>query len=194
MEHSDGGGRRWWRRAAGSISCAALLCLACWPSVGMALSVAVEDSDNRPMEYLDEAGRLTGFHIELVRAVCAELGWPVSFDRVPWQRAQSLLQSGGADAVTYLVHSPEREAYAVFLADNALSESLVELWVRKNRTAAIRWALPRRQMMTQWRFGGVQGWFYSEEFRAAQADGASVDMSAQTILVLARMLAADRID
>ena len=187
-------GRRWLRRAVGSILCAALLCLAARSSAGTTLTVAVEDSDNSPMEFVDAGGRLTGFHIELVRAVCGELGWSAAFDRVPWQRAQALLQSGGADAVTYLVRSPERDAYAVFLADNALSESLIELWIRKGRGDEIRWDPPLQQMMQRWRFGGIQGWFYSDDFRKAVTGGTSVDMTAPTLLVLGRMLVAGRID
>ncbi len=194
MEYYDTGRRRL-KRAAGSILCAVLLWLAAWPSTGATLTVAVEDSDNSPMEYVDAEGRITGFHIELVRAVCDELGWKASFDRVPWQRAQSLLQSGDVDAVTYLARSPERDAYALFLPDNALSEGLVEFWVRKGRQDEIRWGPTLPQMMQRWRFGGIQGWFYTDDFRAAMAsNGVSVDMTAPTLLVLGRMLVAGRID
>ena len=50
-------------------------------------------------------------------------------------------------------------------------------------------------MMQRWRFGGIQGWLYTDEFRAAMAgNGVAVDMTAPTLLVLGRMLVAGRID
>ena len=131
------------------ILCIALLCLLWRPGLGMTLLVAVEDADNRPLEYADATGRPTGFHIELVRRVAASLGWQVSFDRVPWQRAQVLLEAGSVDAVTYLVRSPVREAYAVFLPDNRLSETGLDLWVLKSRLGDIRWQPPLSQMMSR---------------------------------------------
>lgn len=160
----------------------------------MTLSVAVEDADNRPLEYVDAAGRPTGFHIELVRRVAAGLGWQVSFDRVPWQRAQALLEAGSVDAVTYLVRDPGREAYAVFLPDNRLSESGLDLWVLKSRLDEIRWQPPLSQMMGRWRLGGIQGWYYNDDYKTAEARGAPLDLSAPTNIGLARMLLAGRID
>ena len=176
------------------ILCIALLCLLWRPGLGMTLLVAVEDADNRPLEYADATGRPTGFHIELVRRVAASLGWQVSFDRVPWQRAQVLLEAGSVDAVTYLVRSPVRETYAVFLPDNRLSETGLDLWVLKSRLGDIRWQPPLSQMMSRWRLGGIQGWYYNDDYKAAEAKGAPLDLSAPTNIGLARMLLAGRID
>ncbi|MEI9986499.1 MAG: transporter substrate-binding domain-containing protein [Aliidongia sp.] len=106
MKHFGHGARRRFSCVAGSIFLATLLALPCRPSQGATLTVAVEDADNRPLEYVDAEDRPTGFHIELVRQVAAELGWQVAFDRVPWQRAQALLEAGSVDAVTYLVRRP----------------------------------------------------------------------------------------
>ncbi len=160
----------------------------------MTLSVAVEDGDNRPVEYIDASGQLTGFHIELVRQVADRLGWPVGFTRVPWQRAQALLEAGSVDAVTYLARSPTREAFAVFLPGNRLSESGVDLYVLKSRAGEISWRPPLAQMIRRWRLGGIQGWYFKDEYNPAEVEGMPFDLSATSNVGLARMLLAGRID
>lgn len=182
------------RRLFGSLLSAALLGLSASQSLAASLRVALEDADNRPVEYLDETGRLTGFHVELVRQVCDTLGWQVGFERVPWQRAEALLESGAVDAVTFMARNPQREAYAWFLPDNVLGRTSVELWVLQDRAASIRWEPPLAKTMAHWRVGGVLGWYYGDEYKAAIVAGAPVDLTATSVTALARMLLAGRID
>ncbi|OHX18260.1 hypothetical protein BI343_08530 [Chromobacterium amazonense] len=101
------------------------------PVPAQTLLVAMEEADNRPFEYLDDQGNLTGFHTEIVRAVAKALGWEVSFLRMPWGRAQLSLANGKVDAVTYMGKTAERMKYAVFLDGNQLDVERVTLFVRR---------------------------------------------------------------
>ncbi|MFQ5627047.1 MAG: transporter substrate-binding domain-containing protein, partial [Methyloligellaceae bacterium] len=46
----------------------------------------VTDSDYPPFNYLDEEGELTGFNVDLARALCDELSVECSVRAVPWNR------------------------------------------------------------------------------------------------------------
>ncbi|WP_338621095.1 transporter substrate-binding domain-containing protein [Paludibacterium sp. THUN1379] len=165
--------------------------LAVW---GQTLTVAMEEADNRPFEYLDEQGNLTGFHTELVRMVAADLGWSVQFVRVPWSRAQLLLSTGRVDAVTYMGKTAERQKFAVFLEGNQLHVEHVTLFVRRDDRRRIRYLPPVASMMQQFRFGAPRGYFLGQEISDAISAGGKVDLSPQTQAQLFNMLLARRID
>lgn len=59
----------------------------------------VTDSDYPPFNYLDEEGELTGFNVDLARALCDELSVECSVRAVPWNRLLPALEEGEADAV-----------------------------------------------------------------------------------------------
>jgi len=59
----------------------------------------VTDNDYPPFNYLDEEGELTGFNVDLARALCDELAVECSIRSVPWNRLLATLQEGEADAV-----------------------------------------------------------------------------------------------
>ena len=172
----------------------ALLCLVSSSAAAFTLNVVLEDADNRPFEYLDTDGHLTGFHVELVRLVCADLGWQVSFHRIPWLRAQAQLESGAADAVTYMGKTAARERYAVFLDDNILHWSAAELYIRTERQAEIHWEPPIEHMVEHWNFGIPQGYFLGDDIEKLPKSIASVDHSARSLVELFNMLLSDRID
>jgi len=158
------------------------------------LTVALEEADNRPFEYLgDGDDKQTGFHIELVRQVCAQLGWSVNFSRVPWRRAQIMLTDGDVDAVTYMSQNPEREKIAIFLPDNMLHLMRTVLYVRKGRDE-IKYQAPLADMMQRWRFGAAQGYTYNEEIDRLLKAGLPADQTARTQQHLLTMLMNDRMD
>ncbi len=57
--------------------------------------------DFPPFNYLDGNGRLSGFHIDLARAVCAELGLAAKcqIQALPWAELDSALKSGEGEAI-----------------------------------------------------------------------------------------------
>jgi polar amino acid transport system substrate-binding protein len=161
---------------------------------GPSFIVAMEDADNRPFEYVDETGRVTGFHSELVRAVAARLGWQLQFLRVPWNRAQYMLESGQVDAVTYMGITQERKKYALFLDGNKLHVEHVTLFIRKTDLGKIRYQPPVAEMMKRWHFGAPQGYFLGKEIDDAVKAGIQVDLSAHNQVQLFSMLIAKRLD
>ncbi len=57
--------------------------------------------DFPPFNYIDDTGRLSGFHIDLAKAICVELNVTdkCSIQALPWRELESSLLSGSADAI-----------------------------------------------------------------------------------------------
>ncbi|MEZ5810205.1 MAG: transporter substrate-binding domain-containing protein [Rhizobiaceae bacterium] len=57
--------------------------------------------DFPPFNYLDDNGRLTGFHVDLANAICGELGLldRCQIQAIPWRELETALQTGAGDAV-----------------------------------------------------------------------------------------------
>lgn len=88
------------------------------------------DDDYAPMEMIvDDVP--TGFHIEVVNEVAKTMDIAVQWKSLPWKRALRLVESGDADAITYISRTPEREKYAIFLDGNELSSSTINFFVLK---------------------------------------------------------------
>jgi polar amino acid transport system substrate-binding protein len=58
-------------------------------------------TDFPPFNFLDEAGRLSGFHIDLARAICAELdiAEKCQIQALPWAELAGALQKGEGEAI-----------------------------------------------------------------------------------------------
>ncbi len=58
-------------------------------------------TDFPPFNYLDRDGRLSGFHIDLVRAICTELGIAdkCQIQAMPWEQLKDALDRGRGEAV-----------------------------------------------------------------------------------------------
>jgi polar amino acid transport system substrate-binding protein len=57
------------------------------------------DSEFPPFHYYDEDGVLTGFDVDLARAICLELGTQCDIRALPWNELLPALRRGEADAV-----------------------------------------------------------------------------------------------
>ncbi len=57
------------------------------------------DSEFPPFHYFDEDGVLTGFDVDLARAICLELGTQCDIRALPWNELLPALRRGEADAV-----------------------------------------------------------------------------------------------
>jgi len=158
------------------------------------LSVAIDDEDNRPYEYADDQGHLTGYHVELVREVSQKLGWSSEIHAVPWNRAQAMLARGETTAVTYLAKTPERDKYAIFLPGNVLHAMDIALYASRDRLAEIRYRPPFADMVQHWHFGFTQGYAYSEEIDAALHSSTNAENVVVTQPQLLSMLALRRVD
>ncbi|MFD2052797.1 transporter substrate-binding domain-containing protein [Mesorhizobium calcicola] len=58
-------------------------------------------TDFPPFNFLDSAGKLSGFHIDLARAICAELGIveKCQIQALPWAELEGALQKGEGEAI-----------------------------------------------------------------------------------------------
>jgi len=84
-----------------------------------------------------ENGVLKGFHIDLLREVAAKLHLQVHFKSYPWKRAIKLLESGEADAISYLARTPEREQFALYVEGNQLHLARIGFFMLKKREHTI---------------------------------------------------------
>lgn len=158
------------------------------------LIVGMEDTNNRPFEYLDEEGNLTGFHVEIVRAVTASLGWTVEFQRYPWKRALQMLANGKLQALTFVAKAPEREGFALFLADNALHVSHTTLYIKRERAGEIQYRPPLEAMLRRWQIGMPEGYYFNDEIAQLVKDGAPIAQASVTQTRLFSMLLKGRYD
>lgn len=57
--------------------------------------------DYPPFNFIDNTGRISGFNVDLVRAICDELGATAicQIEARPWNELQSTLESGEAEAI-----------------------------------------------------------------------------------------------
>jgi len=58
----------------------------------------ITDSDYPPFQYFDEEGVLTGFNVDLARAICEALGVECDIRPVEWEDLYTDLDNGEADA------------------------------------------------------------------------------------------------
>ncbi|CAM5543826.1 polar amino acid transport system substrate-binding protein [Aquamicrobium terrae] len=58
-------------------------------------------TDFPPFNFLDQAGRLSGFHIDLARAICAELALAdrCQIQALPWDELNAALEKGEGEAI-----------------------------------------------------------------------------------------------
>ncbi|MBN9243147.1 MAG: transporter substrate-binding domain-containing protein [Mesorhizobium sp.] len=73
-------------------------------------------TDFAPFNFLDGSGRLSGFHIDLARAICAELelAGKCEIQALPWDELETALQKGEGEAIIagIAVTAQARETYA----------------------------------------------------------------------------------
>ncbi|OUM59048.1 hypothetical protein PIROE2DRAFT_15535 [Piromyces sp. E2] len=68
-----------------------------------------------PMVYYDEYGDLTGYDIELAKAICSKLGIDATFKRIEWDKKETELSSKNIDCVwNSLTVTEERNKYFKF--------------------------------------------------------------------------------
>ncbi|MGF7008042.1 polar amino acid transport system substrate-binding protein [Aminobacter sp. BE322] len=73
-------------------------------------------TDFPPFNFIDKNGRLSGFHVDLARAICAELGIPekCQIQALPWAELDGALKAGDGEALIAGVPATadNREQYA----------------------------------------------------------------------------------
>ncbi len=121
------------------------------------LYVARGSGNIPPFEWENENG-LQGFHIELVKAVGKRLGYEMQFETVPWKRALIKMQVKGADAITYVSKTVEREDFIYFMEGNIISKTNVHFFTIDKTE--------KKEKMTFWKirsFKDFKEWLRNEE-------------------------------
>lgn len=92
-------------------------------SDAMVRVVVVDDAP--PMSYRDTAGTLTGFSVEIARALCHEIRANCRFQSAPQKALVDLLARGQADMIAVgMYETPEREGKLLFTRPHYRSLSL----------------------------------------------------------------------
>ena len=126
-----------------------------------------------PFHFIDHAGELTGFDIELVKALAAEVGCELEFRRDSWVDLLAGIRSGQIHLVTGATKTPEREQYALFSAPVRFEE--FALFVRAGEGA--RWLVGdiRDIMDAGMRLGVTEAYVYGDTLNAVLEDPAYGD-------------------
>ncbi|MER9211877.1 transporter substrate-binding domain-containing protein [Mesorhizobium sp. M0663] len=126
-------------------------------------------TDFPPFNFLDGAGRLSGFHVDLARAICAELGIAekCQIQALPWAELEGALGKGEGEAIIAgIAATPEsRSKYAfsrsylqfparfIMLKTQALTEPMFDK-LRNKRVGVIAGSAHERMLRDY--FGDVQ--------------------------------------
>lgn len=86
------------------------------------ITILRSQDDWGPNEFIDSNGQLAGYHIDLIKLAAAELGVEVEFVSMPWKRVLNSMQDGLADAVSYVIHTPNREYFLIYKPGNVISQ------------------------------------------------------------------------
>lgn len=148
------------------------------------LRVAALDS-TPPVAYRDADGRLTGFNIEVMRALCAEMAVVCDFQVVTLENMLEDLPAGRFDiAAIGLLDTPERRKIMLF--SRPIYRSLTLMFARRGVQAGqsgVRWSVQRGS--AQERYIRQKGWDYIgaktnaemiEQLRAGVAQGCLVPL------------------
>lgn len=148
------------------------------------IEVVRADEDFPPFEKLSQ-GKLEGVHVELVEAAAKSLGIKVNWTSLPWKRALRMVETGQADAVTYISRTPEREAWAIFVEGNLLSLAEARFITRREDAGHIVFDGDLERLLSQHTFIAVRGF----QFGRADLDKAK-RLEANNTEDLVRMLRA----
>jgi len=106
---------------------------------------------------------ITGFHIDIVTSVAAQLGLQVKFKTVPWKRAILMIKKGDADAITYMSKTKERSEFVYFHKNNILSYIENSFFTLKDRINKIEYTGDYHQLIP-YRIGKLAGYAYAPSF------------------------------
>jgi len=151
------------------------------------------NGDYSPHEMIGPDNKLTGIHIELVRAVAKLQNISVEIRSVPWSRAVHLLQMGEADAITYIGKTAAREKFAIFYEGNVLSTAHNGFFVLKEKSNVFKYTGDLKQF-SGYIIGTLNGYSYGNLFDSAdyltKDSGANTENTLLDKLVRGRFLVA----
>lgn len=122
----------------------------------------------KPFQYRDDESILTGFDIELVRAVFTDLGCRLDFKEINWARGIVETRSGEMDVLPHADYTDERADWAYF--SDAYREVSQVLFVKPGGSQMYPFKEPSDIMGSDFRMGVGRGVYIGEEFAELMAD------------------------
>lgn len=123
-----------------------------------------------PFHYEDVGGQLAGFDVELVRAMAADAGCELQFERDSWAALLVKLREGRVDLLTGATVTAARQEFAVFSAPIRREE--FGLYVRAGQVPAWPGDEPRALMAQGFRLGVIGAYVYDPAIETVLADPA----------------------
>ncbi len=121
-----------------------------------------------PYHYMDPKGNLQGLDVELVRAMAAEAGCAVSFERDNWASLLGRIRSGDIDLISGATRTPERDEFAMFSSPYRIEE--FGLFVRRGDTSVMAADSLSAMLDAGMKIGVTDAYLYGAEVEALQDD------------------------
>lgn len=123
-----------------------------------------------PYHYMDPKGNLQGLDVELVRAIAAEAGCSVSFERDNWASLLGRIRSGDIDLISGATRTPERESFAMFSSPYRIEE--FALFVRRGDADVLAADSLAAILDAGMKIGVTDAYLYGPDVEALQDDPA----------------------
>ena len=130
------------------------------PAAGEAATAAESAAVMPPFHYEDVGGELAGFDVALLRAMAAEAGCELQFERDSWGALLGKLREGRLDLLTGATSTEERQEFALFSAPIRREE--FALYVRAGEVSAWRADSPGDLMEQGFRLGVIDAYVYDD--------------------------------
>src|SRR5665648_496101 len=89
------------------------------------------DSNFPPYEFFDKDGKPAGFHIDLIRAIAADMGLKVKIKLGDWPEIRNELEVKGTVQVSDMFYSKERDSVVDYAIPNEVTYD--EIFIRKGQ-------------------------------------------------------------
>ncbi len=119
-----------------------------------------------PYHYMDPKGNLQGLDVELVRAMAAEAGCSVSFERDNWASLLGRIRSGDIDLISGATRTAERDEFAMFSSPYRIEE--FGLFVRRGDTSVLAADSLSAMLDAGMKIGVTDAYLYGSEVEALQ--------------------------
>lgn len=123
-----------------------------------------------PFHYEDIGGQLAGFDVELLRAMAADAGCELMFERDSWAALLAKLREGRIDLLTGATITAARQEFAMFSAPIRREE--FGLYVRAGQNPVWPGDEPRALMEQGFRLGVIGAYVYDPAIEAILSDPA----------------------
>lgn len=110
-------------------------------------------------------GQPQGLAVDLLDAILLPAGLSPRYELLPWARAQTMIELGGADVLVGPYRTAEREKRMRFSREGFAEDALV--FYARRREQGLWWG--DFDALKALRIGTVQGWTYGERFEQARA-------------------------